>query len=206
MLGQRTIHLFMLRAPPWLRSCNCPSCSPWHVFDLWGHFLFCSCHTLLPHICLSSSILFHNYLQFRLHIFYPTSDTKLTGPGFNKEVFIDTTDKAFKTVMNTEHHQNFKNHSQQIILYSCIQYPGFIALTPVSNTVLHRFASTLHNALCSSAVAISLHSVFHTCYPLYATHCLAFRILSKSCRSLVLYRVYRISRTFYTIPSSAEYP
>jgi hypothetical protein len=107
--------------------------------------------------------------------------------------------------MKIEHRQNFKNHSQQIILYSYIQYFGFIALTPVSNTALHRFASPLRNALCSSAVAISIQSVVHTRLPLYATHCLALRILSKSCRSLVLYRVYRIPRTVYTIPSSAGY-
>lgn len=40
------------------------------------------------------------------------------------------------------HHQNFKNHSQQIILYSYIQYFG-LTLTLVSNTVLHWFASPL---------------------------------------------------------------
>jgi hypothetical protein len=99
-------------------------------------------------------------------------------------MFIDTTDKTIKIVMKTEQHQNFKNHSQQIILYSYIQSFGFIALTPVSNTVLHRFPSPLRNALCSSAVAISIYSVVHTRLPLYATHCLALIILSKSCRSL----------------------
>lgn len=38
-------------------------------------------------------------------------------------------------------HNNFYNHSQQITLHSHIQYSRFIALTPVSNTVLQRFTS-----------------------------------------------------------------
>jgi len=52
--------------------------------------------------------------------------------------------------MNTKHHQNFKNHPQQTILYSYIQYSGLTALTLVSNTVFHRFALPLRIALCSS--------------------------------------------------------
>lgn len=58
--------------------------------------------------------------------------------------------------------------------------------TLVSNTVLHRFTSLLHNELCSSAVTVSLHSVVHTCYPLCATLWLAV-IQLYSCWRLVLY-------------------
>jgi hypothetical protein len=61
------------------------------------------------------------------------------------------------------------------------------ALTLVSNTVLHRFPSPLHNVLCSSAVTVSLHSVVHTHSLLYATHWLAVIRLSSSCWGLVLY-------------------
>jgi len=61
------------------------------------------------------------------------------------------------------------------------------ALTPVSNTVLHRFTSPLHNELCSSAVTFSLHSVVHTRYPLHTTHWLAMIWQPSSCWRLVLY-------------------
>jgi hypothetical protein len=67
---------------------------------------------------------------------------------------------------------SFNNHCQHIILYSYIQYCRFTALTPVSNTVLHRFAPPQHNALCSPAFKM-YHSVVHTRYLLYATHRLA---------------------------------
>jgi hypothetical protein len=61
------------------------------------------------------------------------------------------------------------------------------ALTPVSDTILHRFTSPLHNELCSSAVTVSLCSVVHTCYLLYATHWLNMIQLYSSCWRLVLY-------------------
>jgi hypothetical protein len=61
------------------------------------------------------------------------------------------------------------------------------ALTLVSNTVLHRFTSPLHNELCSSADTVSLHSVVHTRYLLYATHWLAVLRMSSSSWRLVLY-------------------
>ena len=62
LLSQRTNHLFVFQAPPWLLSCNFPSCSLWHVLELWGQLLFCSCQTLLPHIC-------HSSVHFVLHLF-----------------------------------------------------------------------------------------------------------------------------------------
>jgi len=61
------------------------------------------------------------------------------------------------------------------------------SLTVVSNTVLHRFTSPLHNELCSSAVTVLIHSIVHTRYLLYATHWLAMIRLSSSCWRLVLY-------------------
>jgi len=121
-------------------------------------------------------------------------------------MFIDTTDKKNSNEHRT-YHQNFKNHSQQIILYSYNPYFGVIALTLVSNTVLHRFASPLRNALCSSTVTIFLHSVVNTRCQLYATHYLTVRRrLSISCCLLFLYSSYRISGTFYTILRSTGYP
>jgi len=53
------------------------------------------------------------------------------------------------TVVNTKHFTRISRPTWQLIQYSYNQYSGLIALAPVSNTVLHRFASTLRNALSS---------------------------------------------------------
>jgi len=64
--------------------------------------------------------------------------------------------------MNTEHFTRISRITWQLILYSYNQYSGLIALAPVSNTVLHRFASPLRKALSSSVVTISLPSRPHS--------------------------------------------
>jgi hypothetical protein len=57
-------------------------------------------------------------------------------------VLIYTTDKTVKIVSNGNRtHNKFKNHSHQVTLHLYIQYCGLIALTPISKTVLSRFAS-----------------------------------------------------------------
>ena len=91
-------------------------------------------------------------MQCSLHMFQQALIHIVTDRPWVQQVivFIDNTDKKVTTLINTTLHQNFKNHSQQIILYPYIQYYRPIAQTPVSNTVLHRFASPLCNTLCSS--------------------------------------------------------
>lgn len=81
-------------------------------------------------------------------------------------VLIDTTDYIIKTEHRT-FNQNFKNHSQKIILYSHIQYYRLIAMTLVSNTVLHRFTSLashyavpqLYSPLSASSLCSTLHTL-----------------------------------------------
>jgi hypothetical protein len=65
-------------------------------------------------------------------------------------MFINTTDIIFKAVMNTEHcSHNFKNRSQQIGLFSYIQFFGVIVLTPLELSI------SLTTALCSSTFTLS---------------------------------------------------
>jgi len=67
--------------------------------------------------------------------------------------------------MNTTLHQNFKNHSPNIILYSYIPYSGLIALTLVSNTVLYRHTSPIAPHYAVSMLQFVFHSVVITPLP-----------------------------------------
>jgi len=74
-----------------------------------------------------------------------------------------------------------------------------------SNTVPHRFASPLRNALCNSTVTIStLSSKIAIRYTPHALSLVSRRI-SNSCSPPVLYSANRLSQTLYTILGSAGY-
>jgi len=80
------------------------------------------------------------------------------------------------------------------------------ALTPVSNTVLHRCTTplTLNYAVPQSQPR-SLCKVCKTNYPLRATRCLAVTRLSTSCYPLDLHNAYCTSRKNFALLVSAGY-
>jgi hypothetical protein len=92
----------------------------------------------------------------------------------------------------------------QFALFCCLLM--FTALIPVSNTVLHRFTSTL-TPHCAFPQLNPLHSLPSTLVTLlYATHWLAMTWLSISRCPLALHAAYSISRIYYSLPVSAGYP
>jgi hypothetical protein len=94
-------------------------------------------------------------------------------------VFTDTTSKTIATVMNMEHHQNFKNHFSQTILYSYNQYYGLIALTLVSNTVPHsQVHLSTRRALCSVSCSPNTQ-------PLSLAHCYTHKLPHSSLQDLI---------------------
>ena len=84
--------------------------------------------------------------------------------------------------MNTEHCSRIsKNHSQQVILYSCIQFSKLLALTLDSNTVLHSHGTM--QSRCTHAIhfhsAMITHILLcHMLSHLWAAESLAIHLLS----------------------------
>jgi hypothetical protein len=98
-------------------------------------------------------------------------------------------------------------HREYIPIYSFLHFCFllmFIALKPVSNTVLHRLTSLApHYAFPNLQSTCTLPSkLAHR----NATHWLAVTRLTISCCSLPLYAAYCISRVLSSFPVNAGYP